>query len=215
MPKQSVLSLPVFLVIFFAAFLFKIQTANAIPSWHVDWLILELPDAKNPPTKEEIDEIVKKAQQGDWIARQQLATAFLYEAWKTGSMDRGCVNLTYGHYCRALAARSSEGEKYLKDLISLSSNGPIPPERLARFQVDYAIKLIRESAPTYDKNDPKCRAAISALEMAVENELLASNKKSSCAARSLAYHYDFGSCTAKDPNKSKELFLRSGACPTT
>lgn len=216
MKNWSLSSFPVFLIItFFAAFSLKIQSANAIPSWHVDWLILELPDPKDPPTKEEIDEIVKRAQQDDWIARQQLATAFLYETWKTGKLDRGCENLTYGYYCRALAARGHEGEVYLRDLISLPVTGPVPVERLARYQVDFATKLIRESAPAYDKDSPKCRAAIGTLEKAIENELVVTNQTSSCAARRLAYHYQFGSCILKDEQKSKALFLRSGACPVT
>ncbi|MBB6558623.1 hypothetical protein HNP48_001287 [Acidovorax soli] len=216
MKKRSLSSFPVFLIItFFAAFSLKIQSANAIPSWHVDWLILELPDPKDPPTKEEIDEIVKRAQQDDWIARQQLATAFLYETWKTGKLDRGCENLKNGYYCRALAARGHEGEIHLKDLINLPATGPIPVERLARYQVDFAIKLFRDSAPTYDKDSPTCRAAVATLKKAIENELLVSNQTNSCAARRLAYHYQFGSCTPKDPQKSKELFLRSGACPVT
>ncbi|MDP4073994.1 hypothetical protein [Acidovorax sp. A1169] len=216
MQKRYLASLPVLLLYaFFAIFLLKIQSANAIPPWHVDWLILELPDPKDPPTKQEVDDVVKKAQQDDWIARQQLATAFLYEGWKTGNLDRGCDNLTYGYYCRALAARSNEGEKYLKDLISLPVTGPVPVERLARYQVDFAIKLIRDSAPAYNKDGPKCKAAIATLEKAIENELLISNQTNSCAARRLAYHYQFGSCVLKDPQKSKELFVRSGACPVT
>jgi len=216
MKKRSLSRFSVFLMVaFFAVFSLKIQSANAIPSWHVDWLILELPDPKDPPTKEEIDEIVKRAQQDDWIARQQLATAFLYETWKTGKIDRGCEILTNGHYCRALAGRGNEGEVYLRDLINLPVTGLVPVERLARYQVDFATTLIRDSAPAYDKDSPKCRAAIATLEKAIENELLVTNQTNSCAARRLAYHYRFGSCTLIDPQKSKELFLRSGACPVT
>ncbi|MNL72845.1 hypothetical protein D3C87_1982230 [compost metagenome] len=55
------------------------HAATAAPARHEDWLIRELPDPKEPPASGDIEAPLKSAQQGDWLARQQLATAFLYE----------------------------------------------------------------------------------------------------------------------------------------
>lgn len=187
------------------------HAATAAPARHEDWLIRELPDPKEPPTSGDIEATLKSAQQGDWLARQQLATAFLYETWKNKTWDRGCEKLPHGHYCRALAGKREAGERYLKELVALPPDGPVPTEKLARYQADYADKLINESAPAHDAQGPECKEAVASLGKAIKNEWTATHQ--SCAARRMGWMYRLGTSVPKDPHKSAELMRRAEGCP--
>jgi len=189
------------------------QAAEPVPAWHRYRFVAELPDPPDPPSPEAIAETVSNAQDGDWAARQQLATVYLYEVWRHAYWNnRGCELLPNGYYCRALAAHGRLGQAYLMQIINLAPTGPIAPDRVARFQADYAWRLMLDARPRFAADDPICAEVLAVLSRAVTSEI-ASPDKHRCTARDLGKMYGLGQCTRVDESKARALLALTGDCP--
>lgn len=185
-----------------------------VPSWHMNWLVMELPDPDQPPAAQVMEDLVKRAENDDWIARQQFATAYLYDVWiaNIGARHTGCGNLPRGYHCRALARYPELGKKYLQELVDLDASGPVPPERLARYQSDYAGRALADARPAYETSSTSCKRAVKYYSAAVQNELIL-DRGQNCSARRLQYMFKLGTCVPVDGEKEVLYAKLVGGCP--
>lgn len=182
---------------------------------HADtYLMARLPDPEIGLTRAETDTLEARATAGDWEIKQYFAIAYLHEYLSVFSRDQGCKTLKYGKYCYALAEHPKAGRKFLEEIVELDSKGPVDPTDLAAFQAQFAWYWITAARlDGYDQESAACQKAVRYYEKAIENELLAHPRRS-CTARRMAYMTSFGTCVAKDKQRTEKLFILSGSCPS-
>ncbi len=187
----------------------------SIGSTHADtYLMARLPDPESGLTKAETDALEAKATAGDWEIKQYFAIAYLHEYLSFFSRDQGCKTLKHGKYCYALAEHPKAGRKFLEEILELDGKGPVYPTDLAAFQAQFAwYWLTAARLDGYDPESAACKNGVRYYEKAIENELLA-HPGWSCSARSMAYMTSFGTCVAKDKQRTDKLFIQSGSCPS-
>ena len=176
-------------------------------------LIERIADPSQAPSAAEIDALEEKAKAGDKALKEQFAAAYLYERLATHQWNWGCKYLPHGHRCRAMAARGETGEKFLREIID-SDDESFSRITLKNLQADYAHRRLFDARPDFDPEHPACREAVRYFERAAENELVWTDSHWSCSARRLAFLARDGRCMPQNHELSRELFLKSGACPT-
>lgn len=176
-------------------------------------LIERIPDPPEMPTTAEIDALEEQAKAGDKALKEQFAAAYLYERLANQHWNRGCKHLPHGHRCRAMAARAGSGEKFLREIID-SNDGSFSRITQEELQAHYAHRRLLDARPDFDPEHPACRESVRYFERAMENELVRTQGHWSCSARRLAFLARDGRCMPESYELSRELFLKSGACPT-
>ena len=135
-----------------------------------------IPDPAEPPTEAEMDALEAQAKNGDWNLKVFFADVYFEEKLEDPQywQRKTCAQrFTYGHVCRAAAARTETAESFLREVLDH------PDSEFWFWRVRFAEKRLRDAYPNPPyrvpwperSNDMACKEAVHYLERAVEGAL--------------------------------------------